>query len=92
MKPSLWIEPIGDWAEGDLRLLEIPTDAETNENVIVAMAPQDGHGRRHDPVGRLPAVLVLGAAIEAAARVLRVVAPRQGRQTLSASRLKWSRR
>ena len=26
LKPSLWIEPIGDWAEGDLRLLEIPAD------------------------------------------------------------------
>ena len=24
LKPSLWIEPIGDWAEGDLHLLEIP--------------------------------------------------------------------
>ena len=26
LKPSLWIEPIGDWAEGDLRLLEIPAE------------------------------------------------------------------
>ena len=42
LKPSLWIEPIGDWAEGDLRLLEIPTDAETNENVIVQWRPKTG--------------------------------------------------
>jgi glucans biosynthesis protein len=40
LKPSLWIEPIGDWAEGDLRLLEIPADAETNENVIVQWRPK----------------------------------------------------
>ena len=42
VKPSLWIEPIGDWAAGDLRLLEIPTDAETNENVIVQWRPKTG--------------------------------------------------
>jgi periplasmic glucans biosynthesis protein len=41
-KPSLWIEPIGDWAEGNLRLLEIPADAETNENVIVQWRPKTG--------------------------------------------------
>jgi periplasmic glucans biosynthesis protein len=40
LKPSLWIEPIGDWAEGNLRLLEIPADAETNENVIVQWRPK----------------------------------------------------
>ncbi len=42
LKPSLWIEPIGDWAAGDLRLLEIPADAETNENVIVQWRPKTG--------------------------------------------------
>src|SRR3984957_5966801 len=39
-KPSLWIEPIGDWAEGDLRLLEIPADSEANENVIAQWRPK----------------------------------------------------
>jgi glucans biosynthesis protein len=42
LKPSLWIEPIGDWAEGDLRLLEIPADSEANENVIVQWRPKTG--------------------------------------------------
>jgi glucans biosynthesis protein len=41
-KPSLWIEPIGDWAEGDLRLLEIPADSEANENVIAQWRPKIG--------------------------------------------------
>ena len=44
------------------------------------MAPQDRHGRGHHPVDGVPAVLVLVAAIPAAARVLRVVATRQGRR------------
>ena len=42
LKPSLWIEPIGDWKEGDLRLLEIPADSETNENVIAQWRPKAG--------------------------------------------------
>ena len=42
LKPSLWIEPIGDWKEGDLRLLEIPTDSETNENIIAQWRPKAG--------------------------------------------------
>ena len=42
LKPSLWIEPIGDWAAGDHRLLEIPADSEANENVIVQWRPKTG--------------------------------------------------
>jgi len=42
LKPSLWIEPIGDWKEGDLRLLEIPAGSETNENVIAQWRPKIG--------------------------------------------------
>jgi glucans biosynthesis protein len=42
VRPSLWIEPIGDWAEGDLRLLEIPADSEANENVIAQWRPKTG--------------------------------------------------
>jgi periplasmic glucans biosynthesis protein len=42
LKPSLWIEPIGDWKEGDLRLLEIPADSETNENIIAQWRPKTG--------------------------------------------------
>ena len=42
LKPSLWIEPIGDWKEGDLRLLEIPAASEANENVIVQWRPKTG--------------------------------------------------
>ncbi len=89
LKPSLWIEPIGDWARGRPPSPGNPDRRRDQRERHRPMAPQDGHGRRHDPVDRLPAVLVLVAAIEAAACVLRVVAARQGRQPLSALRSRW---
>jgi glucans biosynthesis protein len=33
-RPSLWVEPIGDWGDGEVRLIEIPTPAETNDNIV----------------------------------------------------------
>ena len=33
-RPSLWIEPIGDWGVGAVDLVEIPTDSEFNDNVV----------------------------------------------------------
>src|SRR5277367_2995832 len=44
------------------------------------MAPQGRDGRGDEPDDRLPAVLVLVATVQASARVVRVVAARQGRQ------------
>src|SRR5882757_10445820 len=28
-RPSLWAEPMGDWGDGDVRLVEIPSKSET---------------------------------------------------------------
>ena len=42
LRPTLWIEPIGDWGEGDMRLLEIPTTSETNPNVVAQWRPKAG--------------------------------------------------
>ena len=39
-RPSLWIEPIGDWGEGMVQLLEIPTDSEVNDNIIAYWKPK----------------------------------------------------
>jgi periplasmic glucans biosynthesis protein len=33
-RPSLWIEPVGDWGDGEVRLVEIPTQSETNDNIV----------------------------------------------------------
>jgi len=33
-RPSLWVEPVGDWGEGSVMLYEMPTDTETNDNIV----------------------------------------------------------
>jgi glucans biosynthesis protein len=33
-RPSLWIEPAGDWGDGEVRLVEIPSKSETNDNIV----------------------------------------------------------
>ena len=40
-RPSVWIEPRGDWGAGDVRLAEIPTSTEYNDNVAVFWRPAD---------------------------------------------------
>jgi glucans biosynthesis protein len=32
--PSLWVEPHGDWGEGHIELIEIPTDREIHDNIV----------------------------------------------------------
>ena len=39
-RPSLWVEPIGDWGAGALQLIEIPTDSEINDNIIAYWRPR----------------------------------------------------
>lgn len=34
-RPSLWVEPRGDWGAGAVRLLEMPTTSETQDNVAM---------------------------------------------------------
>ncbi len=38
-RPSLWIEPIGDWGKGGVELVEIPTDKEINDNIVAYWRP-----------------------------------------------------
>lgn len=40
-RPSLWIEPVGDWGAGAVTLVEIPTNSEIHDNIVVYWAPQD---------------------------------------------------
>ncbi len=46
LRPTLWIEPIGDWGAGDVRLLEIPAAAENNANIIAQWRPKAGIAAR----------------------------------------------
>ncbi len=39
-RPSLWIEPLSDWSQGSVQLLEIPTDAEINDNILAYWRPR----------------------------------------------------
>jgi glucans biosynthesis protein len=40
LRPSLWIEPIGDWGPGFVQLVEIPSDSEVNDNIIAYWRPR----------------------------------------------------
>lgn len=39
LRPSAWIEPRGDWGKGRIKLVEIPTQDETNDNIVAFWAP-----------------------------------------------------
>jgi periplasmic glucans biosynthesis protein len=39
-RPSLWVEPLQDWGEGAVELIENPTDDEINDNIVVMWVPR----------------------------------------------------
>ena len=39
-RPSAWVEPIGDWGEGAVHLVEIPTTTEINDNIVAFWRPR----------------------------------------------------
>jgi glucans biosynthesis protein len=39
-RPSLWVEPIGDWGEGSVKLIEIPTKEEVHDNIASFWHPK----------------------------------------------------
>lgn len=38
-RPGYWIEPLGDWGEGRVDLIEIPTDGEAFDNIVACWTP-----------------------------------------------------
>ena len=40
-RPSLWTEPIGDWGEGTVQLIEIPTKEEIHDNIAGFWRPKN---------------------------------------------------
>jgi glucans biosynthesis protein len=40
-RPSLWAEPIGDWGEGAVQLIEIPTKEEIHDNIAAFWRPKE---------------------------------------------------
>jgi glucans biosynthesis protein len=39
-RPSLWVEPLDDWGEGAVELIEFPTDVETQDNIVAMWVPK----------------------------------------------------
>ncbi|SNT18101.1 glucans biosynthesis protein [Noviherbaspirillum humi] len=39
MRPSVWIEPKGQWGAGRVELVQIPTPDETNDNIVAYWVP-----------------------------------------------------
>ena len=54
-RPSLWIEPVGDWGRGHVELIEFPSDDEGFDNIVAMWVP-------HEPI-------VAGVPIEVAYRL-----------------------
>lgn len=48
-RPTLWIEPLEDWGEGSIDLIELPALENINENIVCFWRPKDGlnPGIRH---------------------------------------------
>ena len=38
-RPSLWVEPKSNWGKGTIQLVELPTDDETNDNIVAFWTP-----------------------------------------------------
>jgi len=39
-RPSVWVEPLGDWGRGSVQLAEIPTDDEIYDNIVAFWVPE----------------------------------------------------
>ncbi|MBT2298713.1 glucan biosynthesis protein [Pseudomonas fluorescens] len=40
-RPSVWVEPLEDWGEGSIQLVEIPTDDEIHDNIVAMWVPKE---------------------------------------------------
>lgn len=39
-RPSVWVEPVGDWGEGAIDLIELPTRSEIYDNIVAFWRPK----------------------------------------------------
>ncbi len=39
-RPSVWVEPVGDWGRGSVSLIELPTPDETMDNIVAFWTPE----------------------------------------------------
>jgi glucans biosynthesis protein len=43
LRPSAWVEPRNEWGAGSVELIQIPTDNETNDNIVSMWLSDDPH-------------------------------------------------
>lgn len=41
LRPSAWITPTGSWGKGQVKLVEIPSPRESNDNIVAYWVPKD---------------------------------------------------
>ncbi|MEO0424862.1 MAG: glucan biosynthesis protein G [Pseudomonadota bacterium] len=41
LRPSLWVEPLGDWGPGRVELVQLPTPDETQDNIVAYWVPAE---------------------------------------------------
>lgn len=39
-RPSVWVDPEGEWGKGKVVLVQLPTDVETNDNIVAFWTPE----------------------------------------------------
>ncbi len=44
LRPSVWVEPLGDWGKGAVQLVEIPSPDETFDNIVAYWNPAKAFG------------------------------------------------
>ena len=44
-RPSVWVSPQGDWGKGHLELVQLPTENEYNDNIVVYWVPEQSFDR-----------------------------------------------
>lgn len=74
-RPSMWVEPLGDWGPGAVELIEIPTKSEVHDNIVAFWCPAEGLAK--DTELRLAYSLV--ATNEPSGPVRRVLGTRRSR-------------
>lgn len=75
-RPSVWVEPLGQWGKGSVRLVEIPTDRETNDNIVAFWTP-DAPVKAGDAIDLTYRLLWTGDAPDSG--LAKVAATRSGR-------------
>lgn len=43
LRPSAWVEPLNEWGTGSVELIQIPTDNETNDNIVSMWLADETH-------------------------------------------------